>query len=178
MNGIAFRSTLQFVGGTAIGTALDTFMPTGGHGLQQGVEIIAQLIAGSGLSYMYFDWMTRTGYSANNDPTKALPFFMAFVVSQAKLASKMVQFKTYALKRLMNFNIAFEGFGTSQPGQNTMGSSDTTQGALGPANRPAASEGNDQSVSIDHTSSMVIDTPTTAVTDMVTIGSREEGLLY
>jgi hypothetical protein len=101
---IASDTTFQAVGGSAIGLAVDHFFTSkqvdDTNFMMVGVELLAQLIADSFLTYTYFDFLTRRGYTSNGaDQTRSVVYLLAFITSQPNLRSKMTNFIGYLQQR-------------------------------------------------------------------------------
>ena len=104
---IATKISLQAIGGVAIGMLVDSLFTSkvvdDSTFVTVGSELFAQLLADSVLTYQFFDFMTRKGYSSNSlDPTKSVVYLISLFSSQPNVRAKLVAFVDYMQKRFTN----------------------------------------------------------------------------
>ena len=104
---IATETSLQAIGGVAIGMAVDGFFEhknvDDSNFMMVGSKLLAQLIADSFLTYQFFDFITKRGYSSNGiDPTKSVVYLISLFSLQPNVRAKLINFIAYVQKRFLN----------------------------------------------------------------------------
>ena len=117
---IASDTALQFAGESLIGVIADSFFPESSVNdstvVQTSIEVIAQLMVDGFLTYSYFDWLARRGYTVEgSDPTRGLAFILAFLASQPKLRTKSGNLIQYLQQRFQKTYISTANTGPYTP---------------------------------------------------------------